>query len=178
MAKIELTRSPFIKTALKSRYPQLAVFIVMLVGYIFAIIAGLVGTPVGSHNFSIVFVWIAWWAILILVAVPFFGRGWCAVCPIPLPGEWLQRGAILAPPDKRPKWLHRRWPSGRRDEKQIHTGSCQCPFWRSPPNSIALPKFWLPWRLALLCPDPLFHYACPQFRGDRGNETHEPTIYT
>src|SRR5512134_2133665 len=115
MAKIELTRSPFIKNALKSRYPQLAVFIVMLVGYIFAILAGLVGTPVGSHNFSIVFVWIAWWAILILVAVPFFGRGWCAVCPIPLPGEWLQRGAVLAPPDKKPKWLNRRWPRAFRN---------------------------------------------------------------
>ena len=110
MAKIELTRNPFIKNALKSRTPQLAVFVVMLVGYIFAILAGLIGTPVGSHNFSIVFVWIAWWAILILVAVPFFGRGWCAVCPIPLPGEWLQRGAILAPPDKRPKWLNLRVP--------------------------------------------------------------------
>lgn len=110
MAKIELTRNPFIKNLLKNRYPQLAVFIVMLVGYIFAILAGFIGTPVGSHNFSIVFVWIAWWAILILVAVPFFGRGWCAICPIPLPGEWLQRGAVLSPPDKKPKWLNLRWP--------------------------------------------------------------------
>ena len=110
MTKIELTHSPLIKNALKSRYPQLAVFIVMLVGYVFAILAGLIGTPVGSHNFSIVFVWIAWWAILILVAVPFFGRGWCAVCPIPLPGEWLQRGAVLAPTGKKPKWLNLRVP--------------------------------------------------------------------
>src|SRR5574342_232910 len=110
MAKIELTGNPFIKSGLKSRYPQLAVFIVMLVGYIFAILAGLVGTPVGSHNFSIVFVWIAWWAVLILVAVPFFGRGWCAVCPIPLPGEWLQRGAILSPSGRKPKWLNLRVP--------------------------------------------------------------------
>jgi polyferredoxin len=115
MAKIELTQNRLIKNVLKSRYPQFAVFMVMLVGYIFAILAGLVGTPVGSHNFSIVFVWIAWWAILILVAVPFFGRGWCAVCPIPLPGEWLQRGAILTPPDKRPKWLNRRWPRALRN---------------------------------------------------------------
>ena len=115
MAKVELTRNPFLKTALKSRYPQLAVFIVVLVGYIFAILAGLIGTPVGSHNFSIVFVWIAWWAILILVAVPFFGRGWCAICPIPLPGEWLQRGAVLAPRDKKPKWLNRRWPRAFRN---------------------------------------------------------------
>lgn len=110
MAKIEITRSPFIKSILKSRTPQLAVFIVMLIGYIFAILAGLIGTPVGSHNFSIVFVWIAWWAILILVAVPLLGRGWCAVCPIPLPGEWLQRGAILNPPDKKPKRLNLRVP--------------------------------------------------------------------
>ncbi len=108
--RIELTRSPFIKNALKSRYPQLVVFAIMLAGYLFAIIAGLIGTPVGSRNFSIVFVWIAWWAILILVVVPFFGRGWCAVCPIPLPGEWLQRGAVLTPPDKKPKWLNLRWP--------------------------------------------------------------------
>ena len=110
MAKIELTRNRFLKNILVNRYPQLAVFIVMLMGYVFAILAGLIGTPVGSHNFSIVFVWIAWWAILILVAVPFFGRGWCAVCPIPLPGEWLQRGAVLAPPDKKPKWLNLRVP--------------------------------------------------------------------
>ena len=110
MNRIELTRISFIKNALKSRYPQLAVFIVVLAGYIFAILAGLVGTPVGSHNFSIVFVWIAWWAVLILVAVPFFGRGWCAVCPIPLPGEWLQRGGVLSPPHKKPNWLNLRWP--------------------------------------------------------------------
>jgi ferredoxin len=115
MAKIELTRNRFLQSALKSRYPQSAIFIVMLIGYVFAILAGFIGTSVGSHNFSIVFVWIAWWAILILIAVPFFGRGWCAVCPIPLPGEWLQRGAILAPPDKKPKWLNRRVPKAFRN---------------------------------------------------------------
>ena len=115
MNRIELTRSPFIKKALKSRYPQLAVFAILLAGDIFAILAGLIGTPVGSRNFSIVFVWIAWWAILILVAVPFFGRGWCTVCPIPLPGEWLQRGAILDPPGKKPKWLNLRWPKFMRN---------------------------------------------------------------
>src|SRR5512146_3330643 len=96
---MELTRIPLLKNLLKNRWPQLVLFVLMLAGFIFAILAGLIGTPVGSHNFSIIFVWIAWWAILILVAVPFFGRGWCAVCPIPLPGEWLQRGRVLAPAD-------------------------------------------------------------------------------
>jgi polyferredoxin len=115
MANIELTGNPLIKSTLKKRWPQLAILTVMLAGYLFAILAGLIGTPVGSHNFSIVFVWIAWWAILILVAVPFFGRGWCAVCPIPLPGEWLQRGAVLNPPAKKPKWLNLRWPRAFRN---------------------------------------------------------------
>ena len=106
----EITRVYALKAALKSRYPQLAVMVAMLAGYLFAILAGLVGTPVGSHNFSIVFVWIAWWAVLILVAVPFLGRGWCAVCPIPLPGEWIQRGAVLNPPGGKPRGLNLRWP--------------------------------------------------------------------
>ncbi len=115
MSRLELTGNSFIKNILKSRGPQLVVFTATLAFYLFAILAGFAGTPVGNHNFSIVFVWIAWWAILILVAVPFFGRGWCAVCPIPLPGEWLQRGAVLAPPEKKPKWLNRRWPKALRN---------------------------------------------------------------
>ena len=113
--RTELTRNPALKRALKSRYPQLAVMVVMLAGYLFAILAGFIGTPVGSHNFSIVFVWIAWWAVLILVAVPFLGRGWCSVCPIPLPGEWLQRGAVLNPPGRRPRGLNLRWPNALRN---------------------------------------------------------------
>ncbi len=115
MNRVELTRFPIFKSAFKSRFPQLTVMTAMLAVYIFAVLAGLIGTPVGNHNFSIVFVWIAWWAVLILVAVPFFGRGWCAVCPIPLPGEWLQRGAILNPPGKKPKWPNRRWPKALRN---------------------------------------------------------------
>jgi hypothetical protein len=69
------------------------------------------GTPVGNRNFAIVFVWIAWWALLILVAVPLAGRAWCAICPIPMPGEWLQQGALLAPPERAKGFgLRRRWP--------------------------------------------------------------------
>jgi len=115
MRKLELTRSPFIKKALKSRIPQLIVLVVMLTGFIFAILAGSTGSRVGSQNFGIVFVWIAWWAVLILVAVPFFGRGWCGVCPIPVVGDWLQRGAILDPAARKPKWLKLRVPGRLRN---------------------------------------------------------------
>ncbi|HJW84255.1 MAG TPA: 4Fe-4S binding protein [Anaerolineae bacterium] len=109
MARIELTQVPIVKSALRSRWPQLVVTAIALGGFSFAITAGLFGTPVGNHNFSIVFVWIAWWALLMLIAVPLFGRGWCSICPIPMPGEWLQRGAILGP-QGRGLGLGKRWP--------------------------------------------------------------------
>jgi len=117
---MELTRNPLVKGVLKSRWPQWAFFTVLLAMFLFAIFAGIGGTPVGNHNFGIVFVWIAWWAILILVAVPLFGRGWCAVCPIPVPGEWLQRGAVLDPPPtneqaSKGRWLNLRWPNKLRN---------------------------------------------------------------
>ena len=116
MNHVELTRSGFLKRALTSRYPQLLILVLMLAAFLFAITAGLLGTPVGSTNFSIVFIWIAWWAVLILVAVPLLGRGWCAVCPIPLPGEWLQRGAVLGPaPGRKPHGLNLRWPRALRN---------------------------------------------------------------
>ncbi|MEJ5240097.1 MAG: 4Fe-4S binding protein [Anaerolineales bacterium] len=111
----DLTRFPFLKTLLKSRYPQWVLSLILLGGYLFAIVSGFVSTPVGNHNVAIVFVWILWWALLILLAVPFLGRCWCSVCPIPLPGEWIQRGSFLEPPSQQPRWLNRPWPKALRN---------------------------------------------------------------
>jgi len=106
---MNILRYPLIKTLLKNRWPQFIIMLIALAGFLLAIFSGLFGTPVGSRNFGIVFVWIAWWAILMLVAVPFLGRGWCSICPIPMPGEWLQRGALLGPQGQA-KGLGIRWP--------------------------------------------------------------------
>jgi len=114
MNRVELTRLPLIKTALRSRWPQLILRVIALAGFLLAILAGISGTPVGSRNFGIVFVWIGWWALLMLVAVPLFGRGWCSVCPIPMPGEWLQQGALLKP-QGRGLGLGKRWPNKLRN---------------------------------------------------------------
>jgi ferredoxin len=114
MNRFDITAAPGVKALLKSRYPQLAILALMLAGYIFAIMAGLIGSPVGGSNFSVVFVWIAWWALLILIGVPLLGRGWCSICPIPLPGEWMQRGAVLGPSGARSRWLNLRWPRALR----------------------------------------------------------------
>lgn len=109
MAHYSLVSHPVLKSLLVRRLPQWFVLVIMLAGFLLAILAGFIGTPVGNRNFGIVFIWIAWWAVLIMVAVPLFGRGWCTVCPIPLPGEWLQRGNLLGPgPVALPK--RQRWP--------------------------------------------------------------------
>jgi ferredoxin len=99
-----------LKTTLKSRAFQPALMLLTLFFFVVAILAGFVGTPAGSHNFGIIFVWIVWWALLIIVMVPFFGRLWCTICPIPGPGEWLQRRSLIRRIPGRPHSLRWRWP--------------------------------------------------------------------
>lgn len=105
-----LERLPFLKTILKSRAFQPVFMVITLFVFVLAILTGLFGTPAGSRNFNIIFVWIVWWALLIVVMVPFFGRLWCALCPIPAPGEWLQRRGIVQRRTGRLLTLNRRWP--------------------------------------------------------------------
>ena len=96
-SRFELTRIPIVKKALTSRWIPWLLMVITLPVFLLAILAGLFGTPAGNRNFGIVFVWIVWWALLILLLLPFAGRLWCAICPIPAPGEWLQRRAMIQP---------------------------------------------------------------------------------
>jgi len=108
--RIELTRSPFLKRLLQWRGFQPLLMLPTLLGFMLAVLTGLFGTPVGSRNFAIVFVWIVWFALLKILLVPFGGRLWCMMCPIPAPGEWLQRRGIIARSSQRPISLARKWP--------------------------------------------------------------------
>jgi len=111
MSRSDLTRVPIFKKILTSRWPQLLAQGTALGVFLLVILSGLLGTPVGNRNLSIVLVWIAWWAALILVLVPFLGRAWCSICPLPLPGEWLQQGTVLGPQEGIPGLgLGRHWP--------------------------------------------------------------------
>ena len=105
-----LIRAPLLKRLLGMRSFQPALMLISLAFFVLAILAGLFGTPVGNRNFGIIFVWVVWWALLIIILVPFFGRLWCAVCPLPAVGEWLQRGAIVSRAASRPRTLGLRWP--------------------------------------------------------------------
>lgn len=106
--RLNLYRIPWLRPLLESRWPQFLVRALALAGFVFAIAAGLFGSVVGSHNFAIIFVWIAWWSAFKLVFIPLGGRSWCSICPIPLPGDWLQQGGILT--RGRGLGLNLRWP--------------------------------------------------------------------
>ncbi len=107
--RVDITRLPWLRIVLQSRWLQFAARSITLAGFVFVILTGLFGSPVGSHNFAIIIVWIAWWSALKLVFIPFGGRSWCSICPIPMPGEWLQQGSLLERGQKR-LGLGLRWP--------------------------------------------------------------------
>ena len=107
--RLNLYRLRRLRPLLENRWPQLLVRVLTLSGFVFSIAAGLAGSRVGSHNFAIIIIWIAWWTALKLAFIPLGGRSWCSICPIPLPGDWLQQGGIL--PTRRQRFgLNLHWP--------------------------------------------------------------------
>jgi polyferredoxin len=94
---IALSDIPLIGWLLRGRWFQWGATVVTLAVFLVVILTGLFGTPAGNHNFGIIYVWLVWWAILKLFLIPVLGRFWCSVCPIPAPGDWLQRRAMIIP---------------------------------------------------------------------------------
>jgi polyferredoxin len=107
--RINLLANLWVRRLVESRWPLFFARALTLAGFVFTILAGIFGTPVGSHNFAIIFVWIAWWTFLKLAFIPLGGRSWCSVCPIPVPGEWLQQGGVIQKASRR-LGLGLRWP--------------------------------------------------------------------
>lgn len=91
----DLLRLPLLRAVLRHRAFPFVVTLGNVFFFTVIILSGLFGTPVGNRNFSIIFVWIVWWALLIMLLVPFGARAWCTACPIPAFGEWLQRGSLI-----------------------------------------------------------------------------------
>jgi hypothetical protein len=107
--RFDLLQVRLLRHILVSRWPLLLARALTLAGFVFTILAGIFGSLVGSHNFAIIFVWIAWWTALKLAFIPAGGRSWCSVCPIPMPGEWLQQGGLLGRTGAR-RGLRLAWP--------------------------------------------------------------------
>ena len=107
--RFDLASLPWLRPWLANRWPLFLARAITLAGFLFTILVGLFGSPVGSHNFAIIFVWIAWWTALKLAFIPLGGRSWCSVCPLPMPGEWLQRKSLVSMAKGR-LGLGLRWP--------------------------------------------------------------------
>lgn len=108
--RFDLLRLPLAKRVATHRAFQFALTLPALFVFTLVILTGLFGTAVGNANFSTIFVWVVWWALLIVVFIPVGGRAWCTMCPIPSVGEWVQRRAVVAASSARPFSLGRNWP--------------------------------------------------------------------
>ena len=113
--RFDLLRLPLVKPLLTHRAFPFALIFPNLFIFTLVILTGLFGTPVGNANFSIIFVWIVWWALLIMFLIPLGARAWCTMCPIPAVGEWVQRRAVIAPSSGRPTSLGWEWPKPLRN---------------------------------------------------------------
>ena len=63
-ARLELTRVPMVQRLLTSRWMPWLLIALTLPVFLLVVLTGLFGTPAGSRNFGIIFVWIVWWALL------------------------------------------------------------------------------------------------------------------
>ena len=93
---------------LKSRKSIFILQWINLVIFLFIIVTGLFGNPNGGENFSIIIVWVLWFA-LVEYMIFFTGRMWCTMCPMPVLGEWLARKRVLGV-NRKFFSLNKRWP--------------------------------------------------------------------
>ncbi len=97
---VDLLEYGILKRLAFSRTFRPALLLLTLSVFVVLITAGLVGTPLGNRNASIVLVWILWFSALMIILIPLGGRIWCLTCPIPSLSEWISRGAIVSKSDK------------------------------------------------------------------------------
>ena len=86
---------PLLKSVCKLRSFQFLVILPNLLLFYLFFVTALLGNPMGNQNIIIMFVWILWWFALIVFLVPFAGRVWCTMCPLPFFGDWLQRRELV-----------------------------------------------------------------------------------
>ena len=110
--RFELTKFKPVRALFKSRWFPLSALLGNLFIFVIILLAGLLGGySAGNYNFGIMVVWILWWVMLMFVLVPIFSRAWCLMCPFPIFGDWLQRGALFnVRTDKKPRGLNLKWP--------------------------------------------------------------------
>lgn len=83
---------PWLKWLLRRRQFPFAILIVMMALLYVIVLAALFGTKVAGRNLGVMTVWVIWLFLLTAVFVPWGGRLWCMLCPLPMLGDMAQRG--------------------------------------------------------------------------------------
>jgi hypothetical protein len=93
--EVDILRYQPLKSLIKTRWLQPLLLLVSFAVFTVLVFAGHYGTPVGSRNAALIFVWIMWFFLLVTLLIPLGGRIWCFVCPIPAPTDWLLRRSFI-----------------------------------------------------------------------------------
>lgn len=108
---------PRLRAAVTRPAPLVALRVLVAAVFLYAVYAGLFGTPIPERNLATTLTWTFWWTGII-VAVYFVGSAWCAVCPWDALASWLvrrrlwRRGSEAASLNLRvPQSLRSTWPA-------------------------------------------------------------------
>ncbi|MEZ5071587.1 MAG: 4Fe-4S binding protein [Bacteroidales bacterium] len=82
---------------LVSRWPQLLLVFLALALIYLVLMTSFLGTKMSGRNLGVLMMWAVWLFLIIAVLTPLGGRVWCTVCPLPLFGDWMQRGSLFHP---------------------------------------------------------------------------------
>lgn len=93
--RLRLTRIGWVQSLVKNRWAQSTLIWLSLFFFVLILLAAFWGSPVGNANFAIIYVWIVWWGALNFLLIPIGGRLWCVMCPLPIPGQWLDHLSIV-----------------------------------------------------------------------------------
>lgn len=92
-------------------YPDRLNYGFTVAAFAFVVLVLMLGPQSRDRNFALNLFW-AWWWMFILLAFPFVGRLWCAVCPFMIYGEIAQKLSLWLFPRKLLPWSRReaeRW---------------------------------------------------------------------
>lgn len=90
-----LVRFGWLKSLIKWRPLQFMITLPVLAFFVLIIVAGIFGTKVGGRNIAVIATWVIWMFVVAAVLMPINSRIWCLACPLPVIGDYIQRGATV-----------------------------------------------------------------------------------
>jgi polyferredoxin len=91
-----MARPGWLKAVIHWRPLQFTVTLPVLAFFVLVIVAGIFGTKVGGRNIAVIATWVIWMFVVAALLMPFNSRIWCLLCPLPIIGDYVQRGATVS----------------------------------------------------------------------------------